>query len=401
MLRGAILLIFVTVSALLFMVARAAKPAAPEALFIDAARSFELQPQATLPDKERLLQAARNGGDYLLRMQKNDGSFHYSYNALHDRFENATYNILRHAGTAYSLFELYNATRDTRYLEAANRAVAFLKTRFRPLQNKNALYVLDFDGKAKLGANGLALLALTEQLQLSPRQASRDDARRLAAMILHLQNPDGSFHSYHAVRGDEPEGSVSLYYPGEAILGLVRLYQLDGNKQWLEAAERGATFLLASQRKMRRLPPDAWLIQALEALYNLSKNRRYFDHAMTLAENIVSEQYTAEDGEDYAGAFAPGEPRVTPVASRSEGIIAAYRMAAPVKDWRENKFALSLRAAARFQLSQQFIERNHHRLPNPQRALGGFRESLTSFVVRIDYVQHNISSLLAIAESLY
>ena len=122
---------------------------------------------------------------------------------------------------------------------------------------------------------------------------------------------------------------------------------------------------------------------------------------MALAESIIADQYTTEDGDEYAGAFAPGEPRVTPAASRAEGIIAAYRMAVPLKDWRESKLAMSLRASARFQLSQQFTDANRYRLANPQRALGGFRESLTSFVIRIDYVQHNISSLLAIAEGLY
>lgn len=400
MARAAVFLLFITLSAMLLVIARAPKPTAQNNL-ANGALQKEQKAQPELLDKERLLKAARGGGEYLLRMQKSDGSFQYSYEALHDRFENATYNTLRHTGTAYSLFELYAATHDARYLEAANRAVTFLKTRFRPAANRNALYVLDFDGKAKLGANGIALLTLAKQLELAPKQGSRDEARRLATMILNLQNANGSFDSYHPVKGNEPEGSVSLYYPGEAILGLVRLYKTDNDKRWLEAAQRGADFLIESQQKMERLPPDAWLVQALEALYNLTQNRRYFDHAMAIAESIIADQYTTDDGNEYAGAFAPGEPRVTPTASRAEAIIAAYRMAAPVRDWRESKFAMSLKAAVRFQLSQQITEENRYGLPNPQRALGGFRESLSSFIIRIDYVQHNISSLLAIAEKLY
>ena len=34
-------------------------------------------------------------------------------------------------------------------------------------------------------------------------------------------------------------------------------------------------------------------------------------------------------------------------------------------------------------------------LPNPARALGGVRESLTGYRVQIDYVQHSMSGLLA------
>ena len=84
---------------MLFVVARAPRPTAQNNL-ANATLQKEQKAQSELLDKERLLKAARSGGEYLLRMQKSDGSFQYSYDALHDRFENATYNTLRHTGTA-------------------------------------------------------------------------------------------------------------------------------------------------------------------------------------------------------------------------------------------------------------------------------------------------------------
>jgi hypothetical protein len=352
-------------------------------------------------DKARLQASAKAGGDYLVRMQKADGSFHYYYDAAKDHFENRTYNILRHAGTAYALFELYAATKDSRYLDSANRAVQFLKTRFRPSPKKNAVFVLDFDGKAKLGANGLALLALAKQMEVDAKSAAREDARRLANMILSLQNSDGSFESYHPVKGDEPDGGVSLYYPGEAILGLLRWYRFDEDKRWLEAARRGADFLITEQSQVQPLPPDAWLIQALEALTNLGFKKTYLDHALALADTMVGTQYSEEDSVYYAGAFKPGVAKATPAASRAEGLLAAYRLADRLRDWRAGKFAVSLKACARFQLSQQFSDDNRYHLPNPESAHGGFQESLEDLHIRIDYVQHNISALLGIAEALY
>ncbi len=367
-----------------------------------APSSHQTKPVSQIPlDKPRLLASAKAGGDYLLRVQKADGSFHYYYDAASDHFENRTYNIVRHAGTAYALFELYVATKDARYLDSANRAIQFLKTRFRPSPKKNAVFVLDFDGKAKLGANGLALLALTKQLETDVKSADRDSAKRLASMILSLQNSDGSFESYHPVNGDEPDGSVSLYYPGEAILALVRFYKFDEDKRWLEAARRGADFLITEQSQTKPLPPDAWFIQALEALNKLSFNKKYLDHALAIAESLIANQYNEEDSVYYAGAFGPGVPRATPTASRAEGLVAAYRMAEPMKDWRVAKIAVALKACARFQLSQQLGEENKYHLPNPGRALGGFQESLDDLHIRIDYVQHNISALLGIAEALY
>jgi hypothetical protein len=359
------------------------------------------QQNQVILDKTRLKAAALAGGEYLLRVQKNDGSFHYSYNPAKDEFDKHTYNILRHAGTIYALFQLYEATNDARYLEATRRAMNFLKSRFRLSSTKNALYVLDFDGKAKLGANGLALLAMVKQLELDAKSASLADANRLAKMILALQHQDGSFTSYHPVRGDEPEGQVSLYYPGEAILGLVGLYKITKDQRLLEAAQRGGDFLIASQRQFEQLPPDAWLMQALEALHKIKRQQKYLDHAVAIAETMISFQYSEEDSIEYAGGFAPGVPRATPAASRSEGILAAYRMAREAKDGHAAKLENALKLSARFQLSQQFTSDNQFNLPNPQGAMGGFRESVETLRVRIDFVQHNISALLGLAQSLY
>jgi hypothetical protein len=116
---------------------------------------------------------------------------------------------------------------------------------------------------------------------------------------------------------------------------------------------------------------------------------------------MIAEQYTEVDPVGYAGGFRPGAPRSTPAAARAEGMLAAYRIAISTGDSRAPKIAAALKASARFQLSQQFNLSNSFFLPRPDRAAGGFRASLTSMRIRIDFVQHNISSLLGIAEALY
>jgi len=348
----------------------------------------------------RLIQSARAGGDYLLRIQKRDGDFNYYYDAAQDRFESRRYNIVRHAGTALSLFDLFAATRDSRYLQSAQRAVRFLGTLFRRASPAQGSYVLDYDGKAKLGANGLALVALTRQMELDPRNGKRASAEALAKLVLALQHKDGSFQMRYKLRPDEQVLAESLYYPGEAMLGLIRLYGFNHDARLLNAARRGADYLINRQQKMNSLPADAWFMQALEGLYNIDHEKRYARHAISLAEAMIADQYTDDAPEGFVGGFGPGSPRSTPAASRAEGLVAAYRIAKSAGDGRAAKIAAALMATARFQLAEQ-LTTDTTGVRNPRRAAGGFREGLTSLKIRIDYVQHNISSLLGIAKELY
>jgi hypothetical protein len=350
--------------------------------------------------KARLTAAALAGGEYMLRMQQADGSFLYYYDPASDTVIKSQYNVVRHAGAAYALFQLYEATRDPRYLDAARKAMVFLRTRFHPLPAENAIYVLDFDNKAKLGANGLALVAMVKQLQLDPGSASLDEARQLANMIIALQRKGGSFQSYHLLQVGEMAND-SLYYPGEAMLGLVTLYNITHDQRLLDVARAGADYLIFSQDRMRELPPDAWLMQALEVLNKIGHDQRYINHAIAIAETMITYLYTESDPPGYAGAVRPGIPRSTPSASRAEGMLAAYRMALEARDPRAADLNKALQASARFQLQQQFPCAGQSKFPNPQRAAGGFRESLDVERVRIDFVQHNVSSLLGMAATLY
>lgn len=349
-----------------------------------------------------LIAAAKAGGDYLIRMQKADGSFHYLYDPARDLVEPISYNIVRHAATILAMFDLYEKTRDIRYLECARRAIVFLKTRFRAARSGNADYVLDFDGKAKLGAIGLSLAALAEQLRFDSKFGDSKSAARLANMILAMQRKNGSFEMRYRLQESDADGFESRYYPGEALLGLIRLFKVKGDRKLLDAANRGIEFMLESQQKMNRLAADAWLMQTIDDFYNQSPRKKFAEHAIALAEAIIAEQYDETDERsDYAGGFGPGPPRSTPAASRAEGLVAAYRLARSIADPRAIRIARSLKACARFQLEQQFTASNSGSLANSARATGGFRESLSSMKIRIDFVQHNISSLLGIAETIY
>jgi len=179
----------------------------------------------------------------------------------------------------------------------------------------------------------------------------------------------------------------------------VRFYQVDPNESWLDVAENAANYIIKIRDKnfkLSKLPHDHWLLYGLNELYRFRKDPIYIEHTKKLCKAIISAQYQEEEPIDYLGSFY-NPPRSTPVAIRAEGLIAAYHL---LNDNGYSQDAEKILDAAklciRFQLQVQFGPERTIYLSNPQRALGGLSRSLTDFSIRIDYVQHNLSSFIAL-----
>ncbi len=375
---------------------------APKRLY----RGNDLTPEVS---PESLFEAARSGGEYLLRQHLEDGTFDYSYETKSNE-SNDDYNLLRHAGTCYSLVELYQVTDDPRYLDAARRGMEWLWTKVRePLpEDAGAGFsaVVSPGKEAKLGGAALALLALV-QMQTAAGDSILDGSAwegqlpLLARFLLFQQGEDGRFASKYFYGEPDPEPFESIYYPGEAILALMRLYGRDPQPQWLEAARRGADWLIDVRdagKSTEELPHDHWLLMALEELHSRTSDDRYLEHAERIAAAIVGAQRTAATPVDWVGTFYD-PPRSTPTATRGEALVAMYRLAAQ-NDRDTRPYLAALLRMASFQRRCQLTPENVLYLPRPDRALGGFRRSLTNWEVRIDYVQHNLSALLGLRSIL-
>jgi hypothetical protein len=352
--------------------------------------------------REQVLQAARAGGEYLRRAVDKDGSFAYIYypktNTVTD-----SYNIVRHAGTVYAMFEVYGATRDPELLKATQRANQYLLGLIKPYQKRKDTACLVENGKIKLGAVALALVALAKEIEVTRKKTNLGVARRLARYILLAQQPSGRFISERAFRGGKPLTFDSAYYPGEAILGLLRLYAQDRNKAWLDAADRGAQWLIEVRDRgttTAKLNQDHWLLYGLNELYRFRKRPIYLTHTLRICEAIGGSQNRRPSQPDYLGSYND-PPRSTPAATRAEGMMAAYRL---VRDFGTKKQAQSIRdtiyLTVAFQLQTHFGPESVLYLDDPVRTLGGVHESLTNFSIRIDYVQHSLSGLLAIYRML-
>ena len=124
--------------------------------------------------------------------------------------------------------------------------------------------------QAKLGATGLGLVALLSVEKIQPGETPLEDLRRLGQFLIFMQKEDGGFHSkYIPSQNGRTDKWTSLYYPGEAALGLVMLYEKDPDAKWLEAAAKAIGYLAKQRAGRRRVEADHWALIATSKLLPL------------------------------------------------------------------------------------------------------------------------------------
>ncbi len=348
------------------------------------------------------------GANYLARSVRADGSFVYQYESGLNR-ESADYNFVRHAGTLWSMLDLLadeNEPSLANLLRSAiDRAARFLCGTIEPYGK--GLVVNEF-GTAKLGGNGLALVALAEYYRLAPSPELLEQMRGLARWIVASQNDEGEYASHKI---DLETGVVSRfvsdYYPGEAILGLMRLYAIDPDEAWMGSAVAASRWLIHVRDKgkeLAELEHDHWLLYGLNEVYRVEQDNDFLVHTRLLVEAIVTTQLGSARGPaavhpDWRGGWYE-PPRTTPVACRVEGLMAAVKLLGDFGEPEETKPLLTaVENALKFMLQNQLWKEKLMFLPDPERARGGFHSDFKNWHVRIDFVQHSISALIAYARS--
>jgi hypothetical protein len=363
-------------------------------------RGAPLHPESV--DAPALVAAVRAAADYLVRGMNDQGDFSYLVHPTTGILDHG-YSALRHAGTIYALSDAYTETHAQEHLAGAQAAIKALLPRLTQTPEGAFLADREDEEQLKVGGAGLALIALVRYTEASGDRAHLDTMRSLAKLIVHQQYPDGHFRSNVDVRTEEDAGDNKKlrkeiwYFPGEAMLGLVRLYGLDPDRKWLDAATKAADFTIANESPKIA---NHWLSYALLDLYKATHKEAYADHAFAIANNIKDGMISpgTADAPDQVGAMdARGE--TTPVSTRLEALAAIFELARVMgKDegWIQR---LAVQEAA-FTIGQQIDRQGAFFAKHPDKVVGGVRESLLVSDIRIDYDQHAMCAWLRLARLL-
>ncbi len=346
-----------------------------------------------LPEREGLnatiMGSITSGGRYLVNHIKKDGSWDYLYDAGTDKVLRG-YNVLRHAGTTYSLCLAFRYTGETDLYNGSVRTLNNLLSRYLVIDRvhgQEAAYI-ESGGVAKLGGAALAVLSIVELEGMDPLVTYERELELLGTFLLLMQRPNGSLQCYYRANED----LHSDYYPGEALLALSRLYDHTKDERYLVALGKGLAYY-------NDYFPDIytayspWAGEAILRYYISTRNSTAADKCIRMANSCMQGQITGGQDPKVVGAFSKDPSAST--ASRLEAVFDAYSISNLRNDSLDLRtYGKAMELGATFLIGLQIDDVEAQGLPAPSKAEGGFPGSFSDLTIRIDYVQHSIVVLV-------
>lgn len=315
---------------------------------------------------------ARRGAQRIGELVEPSGRFIYAYDPRTGA-PVAGYNLLRHCGSVWSMLVVARHEGGMPgEVAKAEKAMAWVlsgQTR----QVGDALCITS-GHTAKLGGCGLGLLALTELYRATGAERWLDPARALGRFVLRCRRDDGDFHHKVDVETMLPTAFRSDYYTGEALFGLLRLYQTTGEAQWLDAARRSIVALEAQDYGVAQ--KSHWMIYTIAELHACEPADRWLTYAGRIAWRLIDE------------AANPPSYRTSPLATRVEALMAYAAM--PGAGTMANDALGPPRLQALTVCRDYLAALMRNRLPD-----GGFVSGPKDQIVQIDNIQHAAHAFFA------
>ena len=319
------------------------------------------------------LDVAQSGAAYLATLVDKQGQFKYRFDPEEGKASRG-YNVLRHCGTIWAMMDVCDSLQSEEVLDACRRAAIYLQNNFLIFDGDMKHACVMEKNAIKLGGNALAIIAL-----LSVNKNLDDDLLqaiilRLGDFMLDQQDSDGDFIHKRFFKSGKISQFRSLYYTGEALLALMKLHEITGEKRFLDAVLKCEDLLCPQDYGVAE--QSHWMLYSLEALLKVDNSPKYYLHAEKIARHII-------DNPDYKSWG-----RSTPTACRSEGLLAFLRIQPPASQKADDNLRQKCLEAVKENLALQLSFRR----PEGSFIRGGDDHRQTE--VRIDYIQHNISSYL-------
>ena len=365
--------------------------------------------------------------DWCLENMYDDGRFLYYYECSDDTYtdhehpdrpiDNLYYNDLRHCGGIIACLRGYQLSGDTKYIDAAKRALDWSVSISKPHDTQwGTGYYAFYNRKSKLGGTGVLLVAAMQYRNITGDKSYDEYIKGYARHIMSRVYTNGEILGYYIhpqyqngqplinMNDEERKKTFSFYYPGEALLGLALFANCfkddeDLAKEVRRVGEIALDWLVEERPKVyadlfTALPSDAWLMQAIEewAKDEHFRKESYFNFVFSDANTMMEKTYTRDDSPyiDYEGGYYYDYgDHYFPDGARSEGLVAAYYLA-KFLDKKElaDKLLKACKTVATCQFHLFNSYENNYSHKNPDRSRNSIRFKATRQWVRVDSIQH-------------
>jgi hypothetical protein len=343
-------------------------------------------PQSTTPEQEietpktgKYLESIEIGGEWFLNNQDEDFIF-YQYNP-YDKIHPDKHQSMREMGALWSITVLHNFLDDERYLTLAEKGFSHFEKTFEYDEENDFYYVNITPEKIKLGYNAFMILALLE-LEHPEKEKYLE---KFADGIIYQQNEDGGLRTFFY--SDRSTGVD--YYPGEALVSLMALYEYTKDEKYLETVQKAFPYYVGYFQKNANTAFVPWQSRAYAMLYQQTGNREVADFLFEMNDYMLEQN----DPQDKCSNFT--FPRGGTTSVFMEGVNKAYDVAKEVGDKeRMDCYANYIREGADYMLKLQITEEEIQNEDLEIEALGGFLGSPTSKSHRVDRNQHATMALM-------
>ena len=308
------------------------------------------------------------GGEWFLENQ-DDSFIYYEYDSVEKEHENS-HHSMREMGALWSITQIWKFLGDDRYEELAYRGFEHFEKTFVLDEENGFIYVNITPEKIKLGYNAFAILTLLDL----EHELKDGYLIGLANGIIHQQQESGELATFFY--SDRDTGKD--YYPGEALLALMSLYEHTGDENYYNTVNNAFLFYTGYWAENANTAFVPWQTQAYYKFYQHSGEQVVADYIFAMNDYMVN-TYDDFDSSIVTAVYV-------------EGMLKAYMLADELDDdARRLAYGNFIRDGLEAVIDMQCKSCSGA-------GKGGFYGSSTDLTMRVDRNQHAVMALMGAVE---